>query len=299
MALFFLFVDGVGVGPAGESNPLATNELSAFNRFTACNGLHDGCTSIIDGKTLWKPIDANLGVKGLPQSGTGQVTLFTGENASQKIGKHFGPYPYTKTKPMIEKRSLFIKAQELGLKPHFLNAYPDIFFQRSKKRNRWTCTTLMAKSAGLVLNGEQQIQDGKVVTAEIIQKAWREILGLNVPEITPMDASYRVLNAMKSYDLVLFEYYLTDKAGHEMNRTKSDQVLSVLNLFMNGILDGMDESDTFVMTSDHGNIEDLSVKTHTRNPVPLFVYGDTEPFKHAESIQDVTPAVIECLKRGL
>lgn len=28
-----------------------------------------------------------------------------------------------------------------------------------------------------------------------------------------------------------------------------------------------------MITSDHGNIEDLSVKTHTRHPVPLVVYG--------------------------
>jgi len=28
-----------------------------------------------------------------------------------------------------------------------------------------------------------------------------------------------------------------------------------------------------ILTSDHGNLEDLSVKTHTRNPVPTLLWG--------------------------
>jgi bisphosphoglycerate-independent phosphoglycerate mutase (AlkP superfamily) len=84
-----------------------------------------------------------------------------------------------------------------------------------------------------------------------------------------------------------------------MSFDKSVQVLTVLNDFILHILVNMDPSDTFIMTSDHGNIEDLSVKTHTRNPVPLFVKGDTEPFKKAESILDVTPGIIEVLRKVL
>lgn len=298
MAVFFLFVDGIGVGDQSYHNPLATDKYPAFSVFTGEKGLHQNCKPLEREGYLWKPVDANLGVKGLPQSGTGQVSLFSGENASKLIGKHFGPYPYSKTKPLIEERSLFIKAQQLGFKPHFLNAYPDIFFKRSEKRDRWTCTTLMAKSAGLKLNGESEVINGDAVTAEIIQNAWREILGLNVPEITPETAAERVLKSLERYDLVLFEYYLTDKAGHEMNHQKSATVLTILNSFMDVILKEMKPDDTFVLCSDHGNIENLSVKTHTRNPVPLFVYGDTEPFRSAETILDVTPAIVECLLKG-
>ena len=154
----------------------------------------------------------------------------------------------------------------------------------------------MARSAGIKLNGIEDVKEGRAVTAEIVQSAWRNHLQLNVPEIDPEEASSRAIDSLKEYDLVLYEYYLTDKAGHEKNREKADQVLKNLDRFLEKIITSMDQKDTFVLTSDHGNLEDLTVKTHTRNPVPLMVAGRTEFFTNAESILDITPAIIETLK---
>lgn len=296
MSLLFIFIDGIGVGENDSLNPLADRELKSFSFFTGNNGFHRECEEVFEELILFKKIDANLGIEGLPQSGTGQVALFSGINASELIGKHFGPYPYSTTKPLLVKNSLFKKVMELGKKPHFLNAYPDVFFTKSELRNRWTSTTLMARSAGLRLNRIEDIKEGKAITAEIIQNAWREMLGLDVPEIKPAEASKRALNALKNYDLVLYEYYLTDKAGHEMNRKKADIVLKRLDKFLMDIIKKIKPTDTLVITSDHGNLEDLSVKTHTRNPVPLFVKGNTEPFKNVKSITGVTPAILDSLK---
>lgn len=80
-----------------------------------------------------------------------------------------------------------------------------------------------------------------------------------------------------------------------MNREKADIVLRRLDEFLMGIIKKIKPSDTLVITSDHGNLEDLTTKTHTRNPVPLFVKGNTEPFKNVKSITDVTPAILEVL----
>ncbi len=295
MAVLFIFVDGIGVGANDESNPLASSSLKSFSHFTGRNGFHNECSPVYSETHLYKPIDANLGVEGLPQSGTGQTSLFTGVNASKKIGKHFGPFPHSKIKPLLRKKSLFQKVLEVGKKPHFLNAYPDIFFEKSEKRNRWSCSTLMAKSAGVRLNRLSDVVEGRAITAEIIQQAWREMLKLDVPEIDPETAAQRALQSLKENDLVLYEYYLTDKAGHARDPQMADQVLHVLNRFLLFLMEHLDSADTLVLTSDHGNMEDLSVKTHTRNPVPLFVKGDVEPFKTVESILDVTPALIRCL----
>src|SRR5690625_153166 len=98
------------------------------------------------------------------------------------------------------------------------------------------------------------------------------------------------------YDLLLFEYYLTDKAGHEQNMKMAQGYLNVIDSFLQALLMSKKESDTLVVCSDHGNIENLSVKTHTRNPVPLIVAGETESFREAESILDVTPGIVELLK---
>ncbi|MCC5907670.1 MAG: alkaline phosphatase family protein [Balneolaceae bacterium] len=292
MAVLFVFVDGVGVGLNSSENPVASEKLNAFSHFTRSNGIHQDCDDIsIDG-SLFKKIDANLGVEGLPQSGTGQTSLFSGENASKKIGKHFGPFPHSKIKPLLRKRSLFHKVKEIGLTPHFLNAYPDIFFEKSEKRNRWSCTTLMTKSAGVRLNRLEDVQSGKAITAEITQNAWREMLNLNVPNIEPEEAALRALKAIDQFDLVLYEYYLTDKAGHAQDRMMADKVLEVLDRFLMKIIREIKEKDTLIITSDHGNVEDLSIKTHTRNPVPLLVKGSTEQFKKVKSILGITPAII-------
>jgi 2,3-bisphosphoglycerate-independent phosphoglycerate mutase len=296
MAVLFIFIDGIGVGENNSANPLANSQLKSFSYFTNSNGFHKECEEVENKNLLYKAIDANLNVKGLPQSGTGQVTLFTGINAAKFIGKHFGPYPYSKTKPLLEEESLFKKVINLNKKPHFLNAYPDIFFKKSEKIDRWTSTTLMARSAGIKLNKLKDIQSGKGITAEIIQSAWRDMLGLDVPEISPEEAAERALKSLDNYDMVLYEYYLTDKAGHKQKRENADLVLHTLDRFLIKIIQDINEDDTIVITSDHGNLEDLSVKTHTRNLVPLFVKGDTDPFKDVTSIEDITPAIIEVLR---
>lgn len=297
MGVLFVFIDGIGVGKNSPENPLASDYLKSFSTFTGSNGFHEESEERSEINILYKTIDANLDVDGLPQSGTGQATLFSGVNASKMIGKHFGPFPYSKTKPLLKKESLFHKAIEMGKSPHFLNAYPDIFFKKSKIIDRWTCTTLMTKAAGLKLNSLDEVIKGEALTAEIIQSAWRDMLGIDIPEISPEDAAKRALNSLKNYDLVLYEYYLTDKAGHEMNREKADWVLTILDQFLTEIMEKMDDKDTLVITSDHGNLEDLSIKTHTRNPVPLFVKGNIDPFKNAVSIMDITPAILKVIDR--
>jgi 2,3-bisphosphoglycerate-independent phosphoglycerate mutase len=292
MGVLFVFVDGIGAGANSPENPLASDKLKSFSHFTKKNGVHIECDERAENGILFKKIDANLDVEGLPQSGTGQTALFSGENASKKIGKHFGPFPHSKIKPLLKRKSLFHKTLAAGKTAHFMNAYPDIFFEKSKIRNRWSCTTLMVKSAGIRLNRFEDVMSGTAITAEIVQEAWRELLGLDVPKIEPEEASSRVLKAQDRYDLVMYEYYLTDKAGHAQDRVMADKVLHVLDRFLLKIIREMKSSDTLVITSDHGNVEDLSVKTHTRNPVPLFVQGETEPFKEARSILDVTPAIL-------
>lgn len=297
MAVLFIFVDGVGVGPAGPQNPLSVHSYSFLQHFTNQDDLTSDTSQLVTANTLYKAIDANLDIEGLPQSGTGQTSLFTGVNASKVIGKHFGPYPHSKIKPLLQKKSIFHKVKEVGLLPHFLNAYPDIFFKKAQERNRWSATTLMAKASGMKLNRVKDVQQRKAITAEITQNIWRTRLHLDVPDITVQEAARRALASLRVHDLVLFEYYLTDKAGHSMEMKNAEKVMDNLNGFITEIIENIGSGDTLVITSDHGNLEDLSVKTHTRNPVPLLVHGDTEHFKECASIMDVTPAILNCLDK--
>lgn len=296
MSVIFLFIDGVGLGAEDSDNPF--NEAH-FRGFTAMAG--DQPFSVKAGqisrqKHVFRSVDANLGVEGLPQSGTGQTTLFTGENASKRIGKHFGPFPHSGIKPLLKKESLFHKVRDLGKSCQFINAYPEIFFKKAKERNRWSCTTLMTKSAGVPLNTVTEVKEKRALTAEITQQAWREQLNIEVPEISPEEAGDRLLEQAEHYDLLLHEYYLTDKAGHSQELQRAYGFLKTYDRFLHHLIKNRPEHITLVLCSDHGNIEDLSVKTHTRNRVPLFVLGPgARYFMDSKSILDVTPAIVRTL----
>ena len=75
----------------------------------------------------------------------------------------------------------------------------------------------------------------------------------------------------------------------------------MLARFIRALLGKLDlERSTVIVTSDHGNIEDLSVRNHTLNPVPTIVWG-----KHREqvaprirSLTDITPAIVDVLTKG-
>lgn len=297
MAVIFLFIDGVGLGEEEEErNPFYRRSYPAFYRMAADQSFTKNAEPVEERVHLFKGIDATLEIEGLPQSGTGQTTLFTGENAAKKLGRHFGPFPHSEIKPLLREQSIFQKVKKRGKTGIFMNAYPDIFFERAEKRNRWSCTTLMTKSAGIPLHTVEDVRQGRAVTAEITQQAWREMLGIDVPEIAPEMASRRVLEMAAERDLVLYEYYLTDKAGHEQDREKAKRVIGRFNAFLEILINEKRPEDTLVLSSDHGNIEDLSVKTHTLNKVPLFVQGPgAERFRKVESIKDVTPAILDIL----
>ncbi|MFA5669602.1 MAG: hypothetical protein WC967_10160 [Balneolaceae bacterium] len=298
MAVIFIFIDGVGLGNKSKENPFYVQNYESFQILSG-EDFFEEAEHIIKSNQIYKGIDANLGIEGLPQSGTGQTTLFTGHNASQVIGKHFGPFPHSGIKHLLQNESMFNAVQEHGKKPYFMNAYPPIFFEFSKRRNRWSCTTLMTKSADLQLNSTQEVLNETALTAEIIQNAWREKLQIDIPKITPKDAANRLLNVVPEYDLILYEYYLTDKAGHSQNFDDADRVLQPLDEFLLHILKHKRADDTLVVTSDHGNLEDLSTKTHTTNKVPLFVMGgNAATFTKVESLIDVKDAVVKSVDVG-
>ncbi|MCW9705683.1 alkaline phosphatase family protein [Fodinibius salsisoli] len=297
MAVIFLFIDGVGLGDPAEENPFLKADYHGFKSMANSQPFTNAVNEITEKNHVFKSIDATLGVEGLPQSGTGQAALFSGKNAPEIIGRHFGPFPHSGTKHLLREQSLFIKAQEQGKRCQFMNAYPDIFFRKAQKRNRWSCTTLMTKSAGIALNTTEEVKKEKALTAELTQEAWRNRLDIDVPHITPEVAAQRLIDQSVSYDLLLHEYYLTDKAGHSQDMGKAHSYLATYDRFLTHLIENKPDKCTLVLSSDHGNVEDLSIKTHTYNKVPFYAKG---PGAHhlldAESIMDVTPGILEILE---
>jgi bisphosphoglycerate-independent phosphoglycerate mutase (AlkP superfamily) len=75
-------------------------------------------------------------------------------------------------------------------------------------------------------------------------------------------------------------------------------VLTNLARLIRGVLTQIDLSCTSViLTSDHGNIEDLSSRNHTLNPVPTIVWGRDQNriASRIKTLADITPAIVETL----
>src|SRR5690606_3618283 len=124
--VLFVFVDGVGLGPADPAvNPLARADLPALA------ALLDGRSPVLDAAPYHGSaaslvgLDATLGMPGLPQSGTGQAALLTGRNAAELFGRHFGPWTPTALRPLVERESILARAVAAGLAVAFANAYPE------------------------------------------------------------------------------------------------------------------------------------------------------------------------------
>jgi hypothetical protein len=263
----------------------------------------DALSALSGDDRLARPIDATLGVEGLPQSGTGQATLFTGVNCAEIVGRHFGPFPHSATHDVLASQSVFRRLQKLlgsEQAAAFANAYPPRFFEFARGRGRWTVTTRACMEAGVEVRGIEALRRGRAVTADLTGAAWRDHLDLDVEVHDVAEAGRRLVDLHRDYAFTLYEYFLTDKVGHGRIDLPADDLLGQLDAFFAAVTDRLDPAtESLVVTSDHGNLEDLSVSTHTRNPVPLLVTGWAAPyFRDAGSLADVTPAIVQALREG-
>ncbi len=299
--LIFVFLDGIGLGLDDESkNPLAALSLPAFETLAGGQRWNQSARPLAQPDLVFRPIDANLGVEGLPQSGTGQATLFTGVNCAALAGRHYGPFPHSKTRPALATENIFKKIKALGLpfeEPAvFTNAYPDRFFSYVDRTDRWTVTTRCCLEASLRIRTHHDVLDGNALTADLTGAAWPQ----EHPAITPIteqEAGQRLLTISHNHAFTLFEYFHSDKAGHSRSMEQATLVLHALDRFLEGLLSSFDPSrQLLIVTSDHGNLEDLSTKSHTRNPVPFIAYGhNASQMASVTDLTDVTPAIVEAL----
>jgi len=298
--ILWLFLDGVGIGRKDPAiNPFFATSLPNLESCMGGTMIHLDDMKRSRSSASLVPLDANLGVEGLPQSGTGQTSLFTGVNAAQLIGKHFGPHPYSSLRPVISEKSVFRKVRELGRSSYFANAFPRQYLTHiEKNRSRITATTLAWLATGELLNDHNVLQAGDAISADITNEHWARLGYPDMPVRTPQEAGKIFVSLLKKFDFVLYEFYLTDKVGHDQSPTRAAVILQMLDLFLEGILCNFDVgSMLLIVTSDHGNLEDLSRKMHTRNPVPLLAVGRQHRAitEHATDLTHVTPAILKLL----
>ncbi len=269
-----IFLDGVGIGNEDfQFNPFFKFGFKTFTEiFGEIPTLKN--PSLKNNGAFLFPADATLGVEGFPQSGTGQTSIFCGMNAAKFVGKHFGPYPYSTLIPIIKEENIFKHFISLGKKAFFANAYPKIFFDYLKSgRSRLSVTSLSCKLTGLKLNSSTDVRNGNALTAEITNERWNSKLGYNLKVLKPKSAARRLLRIAGKNSFTLYEYFLTDHLGHGRYDGDAQSTLQILDEFLFTIISELGSDKTLIICSDHGNLEDLSVKTHTYNPALTITAG--------------------------
>lgn len=299
ISVVFVFLDGVGLGLADESNPFWTAQMPTLRGLLGAP-LADGLAVDRPGLLL-KGVDACLGVEGLPQSATGQTALFTGVNAPAAVGMHISAWPTAALREVIARHSLLKRAVEAGFRATFANAYSDRYWQLVAQRKlRHSASTLTNMAAGLPFRTLDDLRRGEAVYWDITHLAAREYNKFDVPLIAPEKAGTRLAHLSQTHDLVMYETFLPDLIGHR--RAPLDPVAfldEMLDPFFAGLLSAIDPETTVVVCSDHGNLENSLSKTHTRNPVPLLVVGPgAKAFRNATAITDVAAGILVTLQEG-
>jgi 2,3-bisphosphoglycerate-independent phosphoglycerate mutase len=305
MRILFMFLDGVGLGSADPSlNPFVAARLPNLfqllggQRFLAASAPYDGPRASL------RAVDANLGVSGLPQSATGQAVILTGTNVPEALGYHYGPKPNPETAAFLQSGGIFGELTRAGRRAALVNAYPDGYFHGIDSGKRlYSSIPLAVTQAGLPLFTEADLQAGRAISADFTALAWRERLGhANIPVLTLPAAGERLAVLAGEYDFAFFEYWLTDYAGHKQELAPAVQLLEEFDAVLGGLLAAWNADEGLVvLTSDHGNLEDLSTRRHTANPVPLLLIGPQAARSYFEQVTDlagIAPAILAYLNSG-
>jgi len=300
--VLFIFVDGVGIGTKyPHRNPFFRHPPPFLRELLGGTLPSSRNRHVASSDALCIPLDARLGTWGLPQSGTGQSSLYTGLNTARIIGMHFGPHLYSTLKPVVIANNIFTRLIELrgDIPLAYANAFPERFFDYlAESNNRLAAGMFAAMAAGLPFRDVEALKHGDAVSADITAKRWAHLGHPDAPVITAFEAGRTLARVAAKHALTLYEYFLTDRAGHDQDMEMASQCLNDLDELLRGVYECIDTERTLVvLSSDHGNMEDLSVRMHTRNPVPLLAFGNigVSALDTIRSIDQVLPVLLEFL----
>jgi 2,3-bisphosphoglycerate-independent phosphoglycerate mutase len=293
----FLFLDGVGIGKKDPNiNPLFHADMPAFTSLCGGELPHTPFKRVSSDYVEVIAVNATLGIAGLPQSGTNQTAIFTGINGAKRFGRHFGPHPPSVLHKVIAEKNIFHQLKTIRKSVVFANAFPQRFFDYvNSGSRRLTVTTLSCKLAGVPLLSSKELQNGEGVSADFTREYWHKLGHPDIKPIKPMEAGRHLANIAGRHDFTVFEYWLTDHAGHAQQMSNAIEVLERFDKFLSGFLEFFDPSKMLlIISSDHGNIEDLSTKSHTRNRVPCILAGKYchKLVKQIKNLTHITPAVM-------
>lgn len=304
MKLLFLFLDGIGLGKDDpDINPFARADMPYLQSMLGGRKLTESAAPFESDIVSLHAIDPNLGVKGLPQSATGQAVLLTGINIPAELGYHYGPKPNPEVAQYLNGATLFSKTVKAGKKTALLNAYPPRYFDGIDSGKRlYSSIPLALTNAGIPLFTEKDYFAGNALSADFTGEGWHEFLGFpDAPIFEPETAGNRLAELAGEYDFSFFEYWASDYAGHKQDMEWAVRQLEIVDGVLKGLFANWETANGLILlTSDHGNMEDLSTRKHTDADVPLLLFGDmnmrTEFKRDLKDLASIAPAISSFLK---
>jgi len=290
--VILIFIDGLGIGIKNpETNPCARKGIRYLSN---CK---DNFSKYIHPKNgLVFSTDTTLGVAGLPQSATGQATLLTGMNCAEHIGRHLPGFPNEEIRSILRNHSLLKQVKERGYSPIFINAFRPLFF-RLPTSIRWhlSATTVAALSADLDFFHIKEISEKRSIYHDFTNHALIQ-KGYELPVFTPEDAATILSKSLREFDLILYEYFMTDRAGHAQRMEKAFEEILKIDQLIDSLLLKIDLDQTWlIVASDHGNIEDLTTHTHTKNPAMTIIWNNRikQSKVHIRTLMDMVPFIMK------
>ncbi|GAB4509385.1 MAG: metalloenzyme [Anaerolineae bacterium] len=301
--ILLLFLDGVGLGEDDpEVNPFCTailptlHQLSGGQRWLRTTGYQTSERAVLI------PTDPRMGVSGRPQSGTGQAAIVTGRNIPQLVGEHYGPKPNEATRALLTEDNVFKQVLAMGKTATLLEAYPPIWHTGIESGKHLPSSyQYAAQAAGLRFPTMQDLLNGDALSGDWTGEGWRAQLGFpEIPTLTPYEAGVRLVQLSRRVDFAFFPHWMTDVVGHRGSLADAVRLLEVFDGVMAGVMDTwQDDEGLVIITSDHGNIEEIGNRHHTMSDVPTVVIGSdrTRFAEGLHSLADIAPRIVEVLRK--
>ena len=291
MSIIFVFVDGIGLTNATVQNPFGVTPQPYLSQ------LIDG-PLLIDRvgqypRARLSAIDATLDWPGLPQSGTGQTSLFMGINAAHAVQRHQSHFPPPALHDALRSDNLLTLAKPFGTSA-FANAFDAGFWQAIETRKlRRSASVIASEGAGVRFRDVTDLANGHALSWDITNQVMHERHPDLIATIDAFAAGKHLALLARPHIITLYETFLTDLVGHGRTDITTADVVTRIDGLIGGIVAHLRPCDTLVISSDHGNFEAPHEKGHTTNPVPLLVVGaDCDTLHNIESISAVAPALV-------
>jgi hypothetical protein len=276
--ILLIFLDGIGLGDDDPStNPFAAAHTPTLNQLANGYRWLRGVGKQTSARAMFIPTDPRMGVPGKPQSASGQAAILTGRNVPQLIGEHYGPRPNPSIRALLAEDNFFKQVVAHGLSAALIEAYPPRFHESINSGKRLRSSYQQAShEAGLPLFGEESIYSGEALAVDWTGEGWRSHLGYtDTPIYTPQEAGRRMVEISRRYHFAFFSHWMTDTIGHRGTVEDGARVLETFDHVMAGALCTWDDREgLIIITSDHGNMEDMNHGKHTENDVPTIVIGE-------------------------